>query len=472
MIRKTLPSNLSRSLNGMFIRLSFLPNAHGRVIHRPRGQFQRTFVVGGLTFFSASDNDRYHDYDRYHLGSNILSHRTHVVRARNQNRFYSSSSVHLTSASASASASASTKGVYEKITFIGAGKMAQALIQPLIDANLQPAENITLYDVSQSTMQSISQQYDNKIQTSQSIPEAVQDADLIVMAVKPQNLTKVYQEMQDSNTNIREDCTLLSVIAGKPIQSYLDGTPIQKIARSMPNTPAQIGQGVTVWTATSNISPEERTRIKQILCSFGKAIFVEDESYIDMSTSISGSGPAYVFLLMEAMIDAGVHMGFSREMATTLVHHTLLGSTLYAMESKEHPAILRNSVTSPAGTTASAIYELENGKFRTVIKDAIWACYRRSLEMGGADSNVGPGRMSVPKDLLQQLQSLQTLQSYSRHPVEVPGGEMIETENGNNGGSNGEYDEHGSSANSTNNSNGGGVVPKGKGKGGGDSQRG
>ena len=153
------------------------------------------------------------------------------------------------------------------------------------------------------------------------------------------------------------------------------------------------------------------------------------------------------------------------------------------MESKEHPAIFRNSLTSPAGTTASAIYELENGKFRTVIKDAIWACYRRSLEMGGADSNVGPGRMavpiapaamSVPKDVLQQLQSLQaqtSLQSYSHHPVEVPGGEMIETENGNNGGSNGEY-EHGSSANSTNNSTGGGVVPKGKGKGGGDSQRG
>ena len=114
-----------------------------------------------------------------------------------------------------------------------------------------------------------------------------------------------------------------------------------------------------------------------------------------MSTSISGSGPAYIFLLMEAMIDAGVHMGFSRDTATTLVHHTLLGSTLYAMETGEHPAVLRNSVTSPAGTTASAIYELENGKFRTVIKDAIWACYRRSLEMGGHSSNVGPGRPNV-----------------------------------------------------------------------------
>ena len=111
-----------------------------------------------------------------------------------------------------------------------------------------------------------------------------------------------------------------------------------------------------------------------------------------MSTSISGSGPAYIFMLMEAMIDAGVHMGFSRDVATKLCYQTLMGSTLYAMETGEHPAILRNMVTSPAGTTASAIYELENGKFRVVIKDAIWACYRRSLEMGGKDSEVGPGR--------------------------------------------------------------------------------
>jgi len=121
-------------------------------------------------------------------------------------------------------------------------------------------------------------------------------------------------------------------------------------------------------------------------------MYVDDESYIDMATSISGSGPAYIFMLMEAMVDAGVHMGFPRDKATTLVYHTMLGSTLYAMDSAEHPAILRNRVTSPGGTTASALYELENGRFRTVIKDAMWACYRRSLEMGNHDSNVGPGR--------------------------------------------------------------------------------
>jgi hypothetical protein len=159
-------------------------------------------------------------------------------------------------------------------------------------------------------------------------------------------------------------------------------------------------------------------------------VYVDDESFIDMSTSISGSGPAYIFLLMEAMIDAGVHMGFSRETATILTHHTLLGSTKFAMETGEHPAVLRNSVTSPAGTTASAIYELENGKFRTVIKDAIWACYRRSLEMGNKNSQVGPGRqnmvvMGTQMDLDKDDDNVPKPSAKSgHHPVEPPRSEM------------------------------------------------
>lgn len=312
-------------------------------------------------------------------------------------------------------------GVYDKMTFIGAGKMAQALISPLVNTSIQPEQNIAIYDVSVSTMKDINKDYPN-IQLCKSIPDAVENSDLIIMAVKPQNVCKVYEEM--AKVDIRDDATILSIIAGKPISSFVNGTGIQKVARSMPNTPAQIGQGVTVWSCTSTIELEERERIDKVLCSFGKSIFVDDESYIDMSTSISGSGPAYIFLLMEAMIDAGVHMGFSRETATTLVNQTLLGSTLYAMESGQHPAILRNSVTSPAGTTASAIYELENGKFRTVIKDAIWACYRRSLEMGGSDSNVGPGRMAFPPFPATTVKEEQSANSSSHHPIEPPMSEM------------------------------------------------
>eukprot|EP01082_Thalassiosira_pseudonana_P015868 g13718.t1 g13718 contig9:260793-262146(-) len=266
------------------------------------------------------------------------------------------------------SATPTASDIFSKITFLGTGKMAQSMLSPLINRNLQAPSSITAFDVSDAALRRVEQLYPG-VQTASSITEAISDAQLIVYAVKPQNVEKVHAEIRRAKYetgNVREDATLLSVVAGKPIHSFVEGSGVQRVARSMPNTPAQIGAGVTVWSY--------------------------DESFIDMSTSISGSGPAYIFLLMEAMIDAGVHMGFSRETATTLVHHTLLGSTKFAMETGEHPAVLRNSVTSPAGTTASAIYELENGKFRTVIKDAIWACYRRSLEMGGQSSQVGPGR--------------------------------------------------------------------------------
>ena len=201
------------------------------------------------------------------------------------------------------------------------------MITPIINDGIMPASSVSIYDVSNKTMERISRQHAG-IQTCTSIPDAITDADLIVMAVKPQNCPAVFGEIRrareltrdaSSGVHLKEDAALLSVIAGKPISSYLNGTGLTKIARSMPNTPAQIGRGMTVWSCTGAVDADEKQKIKQVLSSFGKEIFVEDESFIDMSTSLSGSGPAYIFLLMEAMIDAGVHMGFSRDTATTLV---------------------------------------------------------------------------------------------------------------------------------------------------------
>lgn len=303
--------------------------------------------------------------------------------------------------------------------------MAQAMIAPLISQNLQSPSSICAFDVSEQALERIEELYPG-VQTANSIPDAVHDANLIVYAVKPQNVGKVHAEIRRAKQErgadgVKDDAIILSVAAGTPIAGFVQESTVEKVARSMPNTPAQIGAGVTVWSCTDNIDADERKQIKRVLDSFGKTVFVDDESFIDMSTSISGSGPAYIFLLMEAMIDAGVHMGFSRETATTLVHHTLLGSTKFAMETGEHPAVLRNSVTSPAGTTASAIYELENGKFRTVIKDAIWACYRRSLEMGGKCSQVGPNRATLDSTISA---GSPVPTGTSHHPVEPPTGEM------------------------------------------------
>mmetsp|Transcript_28320 Transcript_28320/g.79599 ORF Transcript_28320/g.79599 Transcript_28320/m.79599 type:complete len:368 (-) Transcript_28320:250-1353(-) len=279
-------------------------------------------------------------------------------------------------------------GMYNKIAIIGAGKMSQAMLSPLVLNGMQPVQNISIFDVSTSAMKNVQKRFPG-IQTAQSIADAAGDADLVILGVKPQNINKSFFEQFP--TTIGEDATLLSILAGTQIED-LKPSKYPKIVRSMPNTPAQIGQGISVWSCTPNLSANDRSKVKEVLGTFGKALYVDDEKFVDMSTSISGSGPAYIFLLMEAMIDAGVHMGFSRETATTLCYHTLMGSTMYAMETGEHPAILKNMVTSPAGTTASAVYELENGKFRTVVNDAIWACYRRSLEMGGQNSEVGPGR--------------------------------------------------------------------------------
>lgn len=351
------------------------------------------------------------------------------------NRLLSSTTRHLSRrlvprsiAIKSSFSTSSSSDLFDKITFIGTGKMSQAMLSPLLKNGLQSPSSITAYDVSDAALAKVEELYPG-VQTANSIPEAISDSELIVYGVKPQNCEKVHAEIRRAKLegigNVRDDVMILSVVAGTPIQNFIYGSGVDRVARSMPNTPAQIGAGVTVWSCTENINKCERKKIKKALDSFGKTVFVDDESFIDMSTSLSGSGPAYVFLLMEAMVDAGVHMGFSRETATTLVHHTLLGSTKFAMETGEHPAVLRNSVTSPAGTTASAIYELENGKFRTVIKDAIWACYRRSLEMGGQCSQVGPKRSSAggPLDLPAGLgNSADVLRPESSH--QAPTGEM------------------------------------------------
>lgn len=320
---------------------------------------------------------------------------------------------------------------YDRITFVGTGKMAQAMIDPLISQGLQDPGSICAYDVSEAALDTVASLYPG-IDTAASIPDAVSGSNLIVYAVKPQNCARVHAEIRRAKSRggtVRDDAAILSVVAGKPARDFLE-SGIDRVARSMPNTPARIGAGVTVWSCTENVDLAERGRIRRVLNSFGQTVFVDDESFIDMSTSISGSGPAYVFLLMEAMIDAGVHMGFSRETATTLVHHTLLGSTKYAMSTDEHPAVLRNSVTSPAGTTASAIYELESGGFRTVVKDAIWACYRRSLEMGGQSSHVGPNRArgAAPPPPPHPGPG-----GTSHHPVEPPVGEMPRSVEGRSG---------------------------------------
>jgi len=216
---------------------------------------------------------------------------------------------------------------------------------------------------------------------------AAAQADVVILAVKPQKLAKVLAGLRG---NLQPGALVLSIVAGASIQTIREGLNHDIIVRSMPNTPAQIGEGITVWTASHSVTSEQSELARLILSALGPEVFVEEESYIDMATALSGSGPAYVFMFMEALIDAGVHLGFPRRIAEQLVVQTLRGSVDYFQMRKLHPAALRNEVTSPGGTSAAALYYLEKAGLRTAVSRAVWAAYERSQELGRGRESKNP----------------------------------------------------------------------------------
>jgi pyrroline-5-carboxylate reductase len=200
-----------------------------------------------------------------------------------------------------------------------------------------------------------------------------------VLAVKPQRLRRVLDELKGS---LVKEQLVVSVVAGAKIETIAEELLHPSIVRTMPNTPAQIGEGVTAWTASAEVTETQERQVCAMLDALGKTVRVENEHQIDMATALSATGPTYIFLVMEALIDAGVHMGFSRHVAQELVHQMMLGSVLFAKESHKHPAELRNMVTSPGGTSAEAIYQMEKGSLRTVLSKAVWAAYQRAEALG------------------------------------------------------------------------------------------
>jgi len=272
-----------------------------------------------------------------------------------------------------------------KIALIGSGVMGEAFIAGLLRNHLADAKQITASDPLKERRQALEDKYG--IRTVGKNVEAIQTADVVILAVKPQHLDKV---MADLHGKVNGNTLILSIVAGAPTNLLSDGLAHASVIRVMPNTPAQIGQGISVWTASPAVSDPQKELAHEILSSLGPDIFMEDEFYLDMATALSGTGPAYAFLFMEAMIDAGVHMGFQRNIAEKLVIQTMRGSVEYYDKKKAHPAELRNEVTSPGGTTAAAMYYLEKAGFRTAISRAIWAAYERSLELGRGKKSQPP----------------------------------------------------------------------------------
>jgi pyrroline-5-carboxylate reductase len=269
----------------------------------------------------------------------------------------------------------------KKIAFIGSGAMAEAMISGLLRQGLARPEDLLASDNRLERVEELHQKYG--IQPFIENKKATEHADVVVLSVKPQRLTEVLGGLKNA---IPSRALVLSIVAGATIAKISNGLSHKAVVRSMPNTPAQIGQGMTVWIPSQAVSEAQKETACAILGALGEEVMVDDESYLDMATALSGTGPAYVFLFMEAMIDAGVHLGFSRRVSEQLVLQTIKGSVGYyeaiSQKNGAHVAALRNQVTSPGGTTAEAMYFLEKAGFRTAVSRAIWAAYQRSLELG------------------------------------------------------------------------------------------
>ncbi len=248
------------------------------------------------------------------------------------------------------------------------GMLAQDLVAPdqIVGTNPLVARNDYMQDT-----------YDIQVTTDNL--DAAMQSDIVVLGVKPQYFAGVADELKGQ---IRPNALVVSIMAGTTIASIEAGLQHGAIARSMPNTPSQVGAGMTVWTVTESVTDAQRAQAQAIFAALGEEAYVAGEHYIDMATAINGSGPGYVFLMLEAMIDTGVQMGFARDIAEKLVIQTVLGSAEYAKQSDLHLAQLRNQVTSPGGTTAAGLHAMEQSGLRNALSDGIWAAYRRSVELG------------------------------------------------------------------------------------------
>ncbi|CAN5168681.1 pyrroline-5-carboxylate reductase [soil metagenome] len=268
-----------------------------------------------------------------------------------------------------------------KLAFIGCGVMAESIIAGLLRMELVAPAQIVGSHPRRERRAELEKKY--KIQTFEHNADAVKSVrdveSIVVFCVKPQRIKGVLAELKNV---ILPEQLIISIIAGATIELISETLDNQLVVRAMPNTPSQIGQGMTAWTCTDEVDENHQAQVKEMLTALGKEIFVETENMIDMATSLSATGPTYIFTFMEAMTDAGVHLGFSRHVSQELVQQTILGSVLFAIESGKHPAELRNMVTSPGGTSAAAIYQMEKGSLRTVLSKAIYAAYQRAVELG------------------------------------------------------------------------------------------
>ncbi len=261
-----------------------------------------------------------------------------------------------------------------KVAIIGGGVMGEAILSATLDAGLLQAADVTVCEVVEPRRTALEKAYG--VRVTADAAACLGNSEVAILSIKPQDLHSVRGKLP-------AESLLISIMAGVRIATLQTDLGHERVVRAMPNTPVSVKAGMSVWTATSAVSQAQRAFAQGLLAAIGREIYVDDEKKLDMATAVSGSGPGYVFLFIEAMIDGAVSIGLTRPQATEMVLQTVYGSALYAQESGKPAAELRGMVTSPAGTTAAGLVELERGAVRAAIMQSIKAAHRRAIELGG-----------------------------------------------------------------------------------------
>lgn len=278
------------------------------------------------------------------------------------------------------------------IGVIGTGAMAEAMIAGLLRQGLVSGAQIVCSHPRSERARELEARFGVSVLADNA--EVARGADILLVAVKPQVLPGVLVQLAGA---VRRQTLVISIVGGASTGALAAGLRHRAIVRAMPNTPAQIGEGVTVWFATPEVTESARAQVRALLSALGTELEVEDERQVAMATAVSGTGPTYAFLFSEALVEASVHLGFPRHLARRLVLETLRGSIAFAIQSGEHPAQLRDMVTSPGGTSADALAALERGRFRTVLSDAVWAAFRRTLQLeASVQGGATPAALAEP----------------------------------------------------------------------------
>ena len=262
-----------------------------------------------------------------------------------------------------------------KIAVIGGGTMGVTFIRAVTEGGLVEMSDIAVCEIIADRRQWLQTEF-AALSVTGDLAEAVACAEVVYLSVKPQDLGTL-TSASGADTRL-----LISILAGSTIAEVQASTGAERVVRAMPNTPAQIGRGFTAWTATDGVTDEERELVSRLLDAMGEQLYVPDESTIDKITAVSGSGPAYVFLIIEAMINAAVNIGLRPGDARRMVLQTMIGSSEFAQHSVAHPAALKDMVTSPGGTTAAGLQVLEQRAVRSALIDAVAAAHQRAVELG------------------------------------------------------------------------------------------